>query len=74
MNPTMTAQLNFDHLPPFQPRRFVPVQADLQDKSTVVSLYSKLLERPVNSALQLEDFLLDRCELDAAVSQKRDVI
>ena len=61
--------VNFESLPPFQPRRFVPEGVNLTDKDTAVGLYQRLLDRPVHSAEELEAWLLDRSELESAVGQ-----
>ena len=66
--------MNFSHLKPYQKRCFVTDSADLTDKDTVVGFYRKLEERPVNSARALEQWLLDRSELDAAVSQAGSIL
>ncbi|MCJ7728749.1 MAG: M3 family oligoendopeptidase [Sedimentisphaerales bacterium] len=66
--------LDFSKLAPYQPRKFVPLTVDLKDAAQVVSLYEKLLERHVSSADQLEQFLLDRSELTAAVFQQQSIL
>ena len=58
----------------YQQRSFVPDNADLIDKATVSSLYQQLTDRPIDSAHALEQFILDRSELDAAFWQTRNVI
>jgi len=66
--------LDFSKLKPYQPRKFVPQAVDLTDASAVVSLYEKLLEKPITSVSQLEQFLLDRSELNAAVFQQNAIL
>jgi oligoendopeptidase F len=66
--------LDFSKLAPYQPRKFVPQVVDLTDSAQVVSLYEKLLERHISSADQLEQFLLDRSELTAAVFQQESIL
>ena len=66
--------MNFSDLKPYQKRRFVTDSADLTDKDIVVGFYRQLEERPVNSAKALEQWLLDRSELDAAVSQAGSIL
>src|SRR6185503_107807 len=66
--------LNFSQLPKFQPRRFVPEEADLKDPKTITGLYDRLLAEPISSAADLESWLLKRSELSAAVSQQGGVI
>ena len=69
-----TDSLDFSKLVPYRPRSFVPGVIDLTDAAQVVSLYEKLLERQLSSADQLEQFLLDRSELAAAVSQQESIL
>ncbi|MBI3314884.1 MAG: M3 family oligoendopeptidase [Candidatus Omnitrophica bacterium] len=66
--------MNFSHLKSYQKRRFVTDSADLTDKDIVVGFYRQLDKRPVNSARALEQWLLDRSELDAAVSQAGSIL
>lgn len=72
MNPT--AELDFQKLPKYQERRFVAADANLKDQNLVVSLYQNLLDRPVKSGLDLEKWLMDRSELESAVSQEGDIL
>ncbi len=67
-------QLNFEQLPRYQPRRFVPTDANLKDKDTVVGLFQKLLDRVIRSQAEFEQWLLDRSELDAATRQAGDIL
>ena len=48
---------------------FVPAEIDCADWSQVEPLLKRLVERPLNTAAELETWLRDRSELDAAVSQ-----
>lgn len=70
----MTTTTDFLDLPKFQPRSYLPEDADLKDKRTIQALYKSLLEEPIASALDLEGWLMKRSELDAAVSQESAVI
>jgi len=58
----------------FRPRRFVPEAANLADAAVVKGLYSQLLERPAPTPRALEAWLLDRSELEAAVSQTGSIL
>lgn len=58
-------------LPPFQPRYFVPEDADLTQKETLASLYQQLLDRPVETEQEMEQLILDRSELEAAINQQQ---
>jgi len=63
------ADLEFDTLTRYRERKFLPPNADLTDKDTVVALYEKLLERRITNADELEAWLLDDSELGSALSQ-----
>jgi hypothetical protein len=71
---TAATQLNFDSLPPYQPRHFVPEGVNLIDRDTTVALYQRLLERPLHSVEELEAWVLDRSELESAVGQAGAVL
>ncbi len=66
--------LDFNTLPPYQPRTFVPEGADLTKKESVADLYDKLLGRTVRSADELESLINDRSELEAAVAQVNSIL
>ena len=61
-------------LPPYQKRSFVPEHARLTDAEQLKELYNILVERPVSSKDELEQWIFDLAELDAAVSQAASVI
>ncbi len=67
-------EVDFESLPAYKPRDFVPNDIDFGDVGEVVALYEKLLGEPVSSAEQLERFLLNRSELEAALGQYRAVL
>ncbi|MFG0312600.1 MAG: M3 family oligoendopeptidase, partial [Phycisphaerales bacterium] len=50
---------------------FVPADLDTTDWAKIEPYVTQLLERPVSTAEELEQWLLDRSELDAACSQGR---
>jgi len=66
--------LDFEKLSPYQKRQFVPDIADLKDKETLVRLYQKLADRKVHSSAELEQWLLDRSELDAVLDQTQSTL
>ncbi len=66
--------MDLNKLQPYQKRSFVPLAADLSDDKTVTGLYEQLEKRPVKDAKELERWLLDRSELDAALSQVGSVL
>ena len=71
---TASDAMDFCALPPYRPRAFVPGGVDLTDLDTVKGLCQGLLDRPATSAEALEQWLLARSELDAAVDQARSVL
>ncbi|NTV29018.1 MAG: M3 family oligoendopeptidase [Candidatus Omnitrophica bacterium] len=64
----------FADLIPYAARKFVPADASLTDKETLLGMYQVLLDRPVKSSDELERWLLDLSELDAAVSQAAGIL
>lgn len=66
--------IHFDQLPRYQRRLFVPEKANLRDTKEVVGLFEQLLQRPVNSANELEQWLNDRSEVQAALDQEGAVL
>src|ERR1700728_3161617 len=66
--------MDLEHLPLYQKRIFVPEEADLTDAATVLRLYEQLEKRPIASAKELEQWLLERSELDAALSQAGSIL
>lgn len=66
MNEQKSNDLDFRNLPPYRPRVFVPLDADLGDAGQVTGLYQKLLDRAMGSSRELERWLLNRSELEAA--------
>ena len=66
--------MELSELPNFQKRGFVPDQAELTDLATVVGLYERLEKKGIDSVADLEQWLLDRSELDAALSQAGSIL
>ena len=66
--------MDLTQLPVYQKRIFVPENADLTDVDTVVGLYEKLEAKPITSAQDLEHWLIERSELDAALSQAGSIL
>ena len=66
--------MDLTQLPVYQKRLFVPQNADLTDVATVVSLYEKLEKKTIASKEELERWLLERSELDAAFSQAGSIL
>lgn len=74
MNSNHAVELNLTKLPPYQPRTFVPENIDLTDKDQVLGLLQKLLDRTINSSEELERWLMDMSEFDAAFGQVYSVL
>lgn len=64
----------FKELKPWQGRTFLPAALDFSRKEEIVVWLQKLLDRSVDSAKELERFLLDRSELEAAVAQQQSML
>jgi oligoendopeptidase F len=67
-------ELDFNKLPPFEPRRFVPFGIDLNNIDAVSQLFKQLLDRPVFSRSDLEQWVMDRSELDMVLDQHGSVL
>ncbi|MBF0490182.1 MAG: M3 family oligoendopeptidase [Candidatus Omnitrophica bacterium] len=66
--------MDLTQLPKYQKRSFVPADAQLTNVETVKGLYQKLLDRAISSSKELESWLLDRSELDAALRQAGSIL
>src|SRR3989339_1613905 len=66
--------LDFSNIPSYQPRQFVPCDIDLSNVGQVTAIYNKLYERDITSCEQLEKFLLDRSEFEAALGQHQIIL
>ncbi|MDE2214323.1 MAG: M3 family oligoendopeptidase [Candidatus Omnitrophica bacterium] len=66
--------MDLAQLTPYQKRAFVPQGADLTDQATVLGLYEKLEKQQINSVQDLDEWLLRRSELDAALSQAGSIL
>ena len=71
---TPPVELDIAALPAYAERTFVPEDADLSQVDQVEALLSKLLDREVASADELEAWLMDRSELEAVLSQTGSVL
>ncbi len=71
---TNVSLLNLSEIPKFQNRNFVPDDIDLSDVKAVTGLYEQLYLRSIRSSKDLENFVLDRSELDAAVNQHGSIL
>ncbi|MBF0331852.1 MAG: M3 family oligoendopeptidase [Candidatus Omnitrophica bacterium] len=64
----------FSLLVPYAARTFLSQDAVLTDVKAVAAIYEKLLAREVVSVQELEQWMLDRSELDAALSQAGSIL
>ncbi len=61
--------IDLQGIPSYQKRKFVPENVCLSNREEIINLYKKLLIREVRSQEELEAWLEDRSELDAAFDQ-----
>ena len=73
MPDTAVANLDFDRLPRYQQRQFVPDPFSFDDIEAIKDLYVKLIKRGIRSTQELEKWLLDRSELDAVLDQEGSI-
>ena len=66
--------MDLTQLTPYCKRKFLPQEVQLTDAQVVKGLYLKLLDRPINSSQELETWLLDRSELEAALNQAGSIL
>ncbi|MCG3180699.1 MAG: hypothetical protein BIFFINMI_03062 [Phycisphaerae bacterium] len=52
------------------PRRFVPARADMGDWKQIKPLFDRLMRQPIDTAAELEQWLLDASELGACLSEE----
>ena len=53
------------------PRRFVPQEAEMGDWAQIEPLFQELLQRPIASMVDLEQWLFDCSELSGAIAEER---
>jgi oligoendopeptidase F len=66
--------LDISALPAYQKRRFVPENFDFYSASAVVGLYEILRDRAVTTADEVEAWIMDRSEMEAAFDQAGSVL
>lgn len=69
-----TTSLDFTRIAAYQPRRFVAGQTDLTVLDQVRPFFQALLEREIDSADALQNWLRERCELESALSQTGTIL
>lgn len=65
---------DISRLPALHKRQYISEHAEFNDPEQIKLLYTALLARPLDTANDLETFLLHRSELEAAVRQHRSVL
>lgn len=70
----INGKLDFRKLPRYQKRQFLPQEADLRDLQQLTDFYSQLCKREIYCARDLERWILDRSELEAAVDQEGSIL
>lgn len=70
----MLQELDFDQLPRYQERGFLPFDVDLKDSNLVSDLFVQLIERDISSKEEFEQWVLDCSELSAAVDQQGSIL
>jgi oligoendopeptidase F len=68
------SQSRFEQLPRYQKRRFLPEDVRLMEAETVRSFFEKLMERAIHSSEELEQWILDRSELEAILNQEGTIL
>lgn len=71
---TSVESLDISALPQYQKRCFVPQDFDFYSPTALVALYEKLRDRAIESSDQLEQWVLDRSEVEAAFDQAGSVL
>ncbi|MBF0504940.1 MAG: M3 family oligoendopeptidase [Candidatus Omnitrophica bacterium] len=66
--------MNLNNLKHYQKRAFVPESVDLTDAVKVVDLYKQLEKRSISSVEGLKQWIADRSELDAALSETGSIL
>ncbi len=74
MSETTVSTFDARSLRCYQKRRFLSADAQLTELETVRLLYRRLFEQSISSVQELEQWILDRSELDAALSQQGSVL
>ncbi len=74
MPDTNRVALEFEQLPRYTERRFLSDDINLGDVSQVKAIHEKLLARPIASLKDLENWVKDRSELEAAFEQHATVL
>lgn len=74
MSTTAAPELNFEKIPPYQKRRFLPEAVDLGQIAELKKYYEKLQNQPVQSLEDLELWIHNRSELEAALDQYSSIL
>ena len=71
---TSENHLNFNELPMHQKRQFVPETADLTSLKEIKALFEQLIAENIESSEELERWVLNRSELEAALDQQGSIL
>ncbi len=74
MPQSAASPLDIEALVPYAPRAWIPPDADLREGPVVIGLYEALMDRPLASRQDIEAFLRDWSELQAALDQVRAIL
>lgn len=74
MNKTPATPLDFESLPLYEDRQFVPKQADLTDAIQLEQLFQILIDENVDSKQAFEAWIYRRSELESALDQARSIL
>ena len=69
-----TTSVDFSEIAPYKPRTFLPESVNFNDTEELTHYFKILLDRPIHSTEELNQWLLDRSELEAAFSQHGAVL
>lgn len=69
MSTALAPELNLDKLPVFQKRAFMPKDFKITTPESLKSFYVKLINAKISSAKELEQWLMDRSELESVIDQ-----
>lgn len=67
-------EVDFNRLPNYQSRSFVPENFNLMSIDQIRELYTSLIERKINDINGLNKFRIDRSELESAIEQAGSIL
>ncbi len=66
--------IDADKLTSYEKRQFLPEETDLTEVANVEGFYNKLLGRDIQSSADLEQWMVDRSELESAIDQVGSIL